>query len=711
MDSSIMRKRIFAILFLLMICLTVASNAKSRIRVACVGNSITYGAAMTNREMNNYPAQLQALLGETYVVRNFGRNGATLSSRGDLPYIKQPEYSKALSFKADVVLIELGTNDSKPQNRGNWTAFAADYLDLIAVFRNKSPKARIILLLPPPSFVPDSSGIADVVIKRDLIPAIQNVAAKANCEIISLYTLFNESPFYFPDLIHPSSIGAGLLAARLYEAIVAESEEFDLFKTANITGEKSHYYGFRCTDFTLDGRACKIVQPWRSAPGHPWIWRARFWGHEPQTEVSLLERGFHLVYCDVAELFGNDENLTIWDHFYSMLVGSGLSNKAVMEGFSRGGIYIYRWAAKYPDRVACIYADAPVLDIKSWPGNKGKGGGSPDPWRSFKEDFNFASDSSALAFTGSPLDLVETFVRNDIPMIHVCGEADVVVPIDENTDLFEKKVHQLNGRITVIRKPGIGHHPHSLANPQPIVDFILRATGYKTNFAVIPTPGNEYRSGAGWKTGMDWHAVFAEMNQDGKTMKPIDILFFGDSITQGMGGAGRSLGHSPGDSSFKETFKNYRWLNFGISGDRTQHLLWRIKTGNWQKLHPKVVVVTIGVNNFPSDTAAEVSEGMRAILHAILEKDHHCKILLVGPLPAKGPKHEFREKFNKVHQIIRGFQDGQRIYYSDMALRLLAADGQLDPKLFSSDGIHLQKAGYGRWAELLNKEIETISHF
>jgi len=549
-----MRKLIAALICILMSGLWGAGHAKSRIRIACVGNSITYGAAMTNRDMNHYPAQLQAMLGKKYQVANFGRNGATLSRRGDLPYVQQPEYHQALAFKADIVLIELGTNDSKPQHRGNWTAFASDYLDLIAAFREKSPGARIILLLPPPAFTADSSGITDVVIQRDIIPAIQQVAAATGCEVIGLYNLFNGQPFYFPDRIHPSSIGAGLIAARLYEAIVAEQQDFDLIRAATITGEPSHYYGFRCTDFSFAGRACKIVQPWRSAPGHPWLWRARFWGHEPQTEVALLERGFHVVFCDVAELFGNEENLAIWDRFYHMLVRAGLSERSVMEGFSRGGIYIYRWAAAYPERVACVYADAPVLDIWSWPGNKGKAGGSPVSWQLFKQDFNFASDSAAQAFKGSPLDLVDTFVRNRLPMLHVCGEADGVVPIAENTDLFEQKIRQMNGDITVIRKPGIGHHPHSLANPQPIVDFILRATGYKTNFAVIPTPGNEYRSGAGWKANMDWHAVFAEMNQDGKTMKPIDILVFGDSITQGMGGAGRSLGSSPGDSAFKETF-------------------------------------------------------------------------------------------------------------------------------------------------------------
>jgi pimeloyl-ACP methyl ester carboxylesterase len=159
-----------------------------------------------------------------------------------------------------------------------------------------------------------------------------------------------------------------------------------------------------------------------------------------------------------------------------MLTAAGLAKKAVLEGFSRGGVYVYRWAVHSPSRVACVYADAPVLDFKSWPGGKGKGGGNPVEWQRFKEDFGLASEEEALAFKGNPLDMAAEIARGGFPMLHVCGLADVVVPIEENTDPFEKKVLESGGRITVIRKPGIGHHPHSLPNPQPIVDFILRAT-------------------------------------------------------------------------------------------------------------------------------------------------------------------------------------------------------------------------------------------
>jgi pimeloyl-ACP methyl ester carboxylesterase len=178
----------------------------------------------------------------------------------------------------------------------------------------------------------------------------------------------------------------------------------------------------------------------------------------------------------VAELFGNAEAIGIWEKFYELLVGAGLSPKAALEGFSRGGMYIYRWAAAHPDRVTCVYADAPVLDIKSWPGGKGKSHGNPEEWERFKKDFHLTTEAEALAFNGNPLDLAPQLAGAGFPMLHVCGDADETVPIQENTDPFEKLIRANGGDITVIRKPGVGHHPHSLANPRPIVDFILRAT-------------------------------------------------------------------------------------------------------------------------------------------------------------------------------------------------------------------------------------------
>lgn len=249
----------------------------------------------------------------------------------------------------------------------------------------------------------------------------------------------------------------------------------DIFE--KITGEKkiSSYHGYECADFRFMGRSCKVVKPRKVAPGAPWIWNCRFWNVEPQTEKALLDSGFHVAYCDVAELFGNREAVDIWNAFYARLTQAGLSEKVCLEGFSRGGVYAYRWAAENPEKVACVYADAPVLDLKSWPGGKGTSKGDADSWAAFKSDFNLTSEEAAVAFKGNPIDLVPEIVKGRYPMLHVVGDADDVVPVAENTALFEEKVKQAGGNITVIHKPGVNHHPHSLVNPQPIVDFIMKA--------------------------------------------------------------------------------------------------------------------------------------------------------------------------------------------------------------------------------------------
>jgi lysophospholipase L1-like esterase/pimeloyl-ACP methyl ester carboxylesterase len=684
-----------------------AGHLTGSVRIACVGNSITFGAGMVNRELNSYPAQLQAILGHGYEVSNFGKNGATLSHRGDIPYIQQPEFSHALEYLPNIVFIELGTNDSKPQNCVDSASFRQDCLNLIKDFRSLPTEPRVVLLLPPPCFSPDTTGIRDTYIREHVIPRLRDAAYEAGVEIVNLYNYFLDGAKWFPDQVHPSSIGAGLIASRLYDLV--KLEEGDPPKIAGLIGHTavmSNYHGFECVDFSFDGRNAKIVRPKRTAKGAPWIWRARFWGHEPQTEIALLERGFHVAYCDVAELFGNNETMTIWNLFYESLTRSGLSSRPALEGFSRGGIYIYRWAAANPTRVACVYADAPVLDFKSWPGGKGRGHGNPEEWERFKRDFDLESEREAVLFKGNPIDLAPEIARAGFSMLHVCGDSDRTVPIEENTDIFEKKILEAGGRIEVIRKPGIGHHPHSLPNPQLIVDFVLQATGHKTNFAVVPVPGNEYREGAGWGEGLDWHGVFNETNRYCDSVGGADIIFLGNSITQGIGGKGRPLAYAPGDSAFSYWFGKYRWLNLGVSGDRTQNVLWRVTHGTWAKLHPKLIILAIGINNFPSDTGEEVVEGIKAIVAELRGRAPKSRILLAGPLPAKEVDSPFRRKFQEVYR--RLVADGEMVFTSTVPLMMLRPDGSLDPSVFAADGIHLTRDGYARWARLLAEEISRL---
>jgi pimeloyl-ACP methyl ester carboxylesterase len=235
------------------------------------------------------------------------------------------------------------------------------------------------------------------------------------------------------------------------------------------------FTAYEIEEFTFEGHEAKVVFPNEKSNGH-WIWRARFWGHEPQVDKALLEKGFHVVYIDVADLFGNQEAVDLWNNFYNYCLDRYKFNpKVVLEGMSRGGLIIYNWASQNTEKVACIYADAPVCDIKSWPGGLYRGKGSPESWIKCLKAYDL-NKRSVIDFQGIPIFTCINVARAKIPVLHVFGDADKIVPYEENTDLLAKNFKSAGGEILLIKKEGIGHHPHSLENPDPIVDFILNNT-------------------------------------------------------------------------------------------------------------------------------------------------------------------------------------------------------------------------------------------
>lgn len=231
-------------------------------------------------------------------------------------------------------------------------------------------------------------------------------------------------------------------------------------------GKLSQFHGFDQYQFNHEALKCRIVAPQEVASGKPWIRRARFFGHEPQTDVALLKKGFHVAYVDVAGLYGNDEAVKRWDSFYSLLTTKyGFSKKPALEGMSRGGLIVYNWASKNPDKVSCIYADAPVCDFKSWPGITPK----------ILKAYNLTAEE-AHDYAGNPIDNLKPLADEKLPILHVVGDMDKVVPVAENTAIVEKRYKAMGGEIQVIHKPDVGHHPHSLEEPTPIVDFIIKHT-------------------------------------------------------------------------------------------------------------------------------------------------------------------------------------------------------------------------------------------
>ena len=244
---------------------------------------------------------------------------------------------------------------------------------------------------------------------------------------------------------------------------------------APFPGKKSQWNGFDRYDFTSATRPATVVVPKESAPGNPWLWRGEFFGAFATVDQALLAKGWHVAYLNCANTFGSPETMAQWAVFYKELTEQhGLSKKPVLLGMSRGGFYVYNWAAAHPETVGLIYGDAPVCDAKSWPGGKGKGNGSAGDWKLFQHIYHFSTEQEALDWKHNPIDELEPIAAAKIPIIHVVGDADDAVPIEENTMVVKERYEKLGGHVELIVKKGVGHHPHSLADPTPIVDYILK---------------------------------------------------------------------------------------------------------------------------------------------------------------------------------------------------------------------------------------------
>lgn len=216
-----MRKTLF--LLFIVSCLTTTLFAQ-KTKVACVGNSVTFGAGIEDRETNCYPAQLQRLLGDSYEVGNFGHSGATLLNKGSRPYTQQEAYQNALRFAGDRVVIHLGLNDTDPRNWPNYRDdFVKDYLSLIESLRQANPQCQIwICRMTPishrhPRF---KSGTRDWFWQEQA--CIEEIAKIANATLIDLHEGLYTRPDLLPDALHPNTEGAAILAQTVYSAVTGD---------------------------------------------------------------------------------------------------------------------------------------------------------------------------------------------------------------------------------------------------------------------------------------------------------------------------------------------------------------------------------------------------------------------------------------------------------------------------------------------------------
>ncbi len=270
------------------------------------------------------------------------------------------------------------------------------------------------------------------------------------------------------------------LAEAEAQAAKLDKEARDLARqtaAAALPPATGDWNGYAKHDFDFQGKKVTVVSPKEAAPGMPWVWHGEFFGHKPAPDIALLGKGLHIVYMSIPNMLGSPGAVAHWNALYLELTSKyGFAKKVALVGLSRGGLYCYNWASANPDKVACIYGDAPVCDFKSWPGGKGKGKGDANNWGLVQSLWGFKSEEEALAYQGNPIDSLAPLAAEHVPLLHVYGDADDVVPWDENTGIIAERYKAMGGSIDLICKPGVGHHPHGLDDSTPIIEFILKHT-------------------------------------------------------------------------------------------------------------------------------------------------------------------------------------------------------------------------------------------
>lgn len=191
----------------------------SPLKIACIGDSITQGAGLSNPATESYPARLQRLLGTNYVVRNYGVSGRTLLKKGDYPYWKEAYFKQSHDWYPDIVIVQLGTNNSKPYNWRHGTNFVAEYEEFVASYQSLSNAPQVIVCTPCPVYGAGAFDIKPGTVATNIAPELRDLAGRLGLGLIDLHTRLAGHPEWFPDTVHPNSKGMAAMAAVVYEAL------------------------------------------------------------------------------------------------------------------------------------------------------------------------------------------------------------------------------------------------------------------------------------------------------------------------------------------------------------------------------------------------------------------------------------------------------------------------------------------------------------
>jgi lysophospholipase L1-like esterase len=213
----------------------------------------------------------------------------------------------------------------------------------------------------------------------------------------------------------------------------------------------------------------------------------------------------------------------------------------------------------------------------------------------------------------------------------------------------------------------------------------------------VPAVKYDAKTGEPNKGFLSQHDKYVATAKEGKAQ----LLFLGDSITAGWAGRGKAV--------WDKSFSQWQPANFGIGGDRTQHVLWRIENGELDGIKPKAAVVMIGTNNVGGDTAEGIASGVKKIIDTIRSKTPETKILLLAVFPRgeKATGNSAREKLAKVNEIISKLADNQHVFYLDIGAKFLQQDGSISKEIMP-DFLHPSEAGYQIWADAITPKLTEL---
>jgi len=235
---------------------------------------------------------------------------------------------------------------------------------------------------------------------------------------------------------------------------------------------KENWHGFEMLKFSFEARRAILVKPEKNCEGNKWLLKTEYFDAFPDFELEMLKRGYHLAFVSNKTRWHDKSDDGVKDRFCEFLSNEfGLCDKCMPVGMSCGGMHAIYFASCYPQRVAAMYIDAPVINLLSCPAGIGKG------TTSMYEEFVNAKGmtiTDLINYRNHPLDKAIVIAEKEIPIFLVGGDSDDIVPFDENGEAFYEAIKKYNGNIVKIVKKGCNHHPHGLEDNTPLIDFTLK---------------------------------------------------------------------------------------------------------------------------------------------------------------------------------------------------------------------------------------------